>query len=1038
MTSRSRSRSRGRGLLALLTAVPMALAGTGAAAGVASAPGGVQAAAAAHPWMDTTLTPQERSQLLLDAMTLAQKLQQLSGTPPEIVPELPECWGGRHVRGIPELQIPTLRITNGPVGVGQNDCVDAALLDLPPAERPRGVPYVHESSAKATALPSATTAAASFDPEVAGTYGDVIGTEMNNLALHVFEAPGVNMARLPILGRNFEYFGEDPYLAGVMAVAETKAVQDQGLIAMPKHYAANEQETNRQITNSVVDERTLHETYLLPFEMAVKDGDAASVMCAYNYLNGVPSCQNEYLLSDVLRDQWGFEGYVQSDFFATKSTVPTLLNGMDHMMPVPQQWAPELLQAALDAGEISVGDIDLALHRRYVQMFTYGIFDRPIVQTPIDYDAGGRTAYEIGTHGAVLLQNNGALPIPSDVRDVVVVGKATQVYAQQAVAGGARVGHPFGSGGGSSDVVPAYSVDPVEGLLNTLEDLGNTDAQVRLVLVDDANQTATIDGEEISFEAALAEVAGADSVVVMAGTISEEGADRATFSDTTGTELVDIGDGLDWYADNVSAIATVAGSNPAKNSNTVAMIKAVLGAGPSMVEKTALVLKDNAGVSMDPALVGQDGPSILEAWFPGQEDGNIVADLLFGVVNPSGKSPVTYPYEGKGFLDEIGAEEFPGVRVGDEEIGIGFGGSGGTIIGRPTVQYTEGVNIGYRWYDANLSGECAPAESGANPCVAFPFGHGLSYTDFEVTDLVVTPTSDGMSPVTVEVTVENTGDVAGAEVPQVYVSLPDAAADSPRRLVGFQKVQLEPGEAKQVEITIDPTASSHPLSVWDGEADEWTTPEGDVVVQVGTSSGDVTLSDTVTVDTSVPVTFPDVPATHDFAEAIAWLVQANITTGYEDGTFRPTTPISRQAMAAFVYRLVHDGADAPGCTTRPFPDVDVANQFCGEIAWMQDAGLTTGYADGTYRPTAAISRQAMAAFLHRLLTDDAAAADCTAAPFTDVSVGDRFCGEISWLKEQGLTTGYEDGTFGTTVAMSRQAMAAMLYRAVVTEGLTVG
>lgn len=838
-----------RRLMALALAAPVAVVPLAVAAPVVAAPSsGVQASVADLPWMDTSLSPEERSALLLDAMTLAQKMQQLSGTPPEIVPELPECYGGRHVRGIAELGIPTLRITNGPVGVGQNDCVDAALIDLPPAQRPLGVPYIHHSSAKATALPSATAAAASFDPEVAGSYGEVIGTEMNNLALHVFEAPGVNMARLPILGRNFEYFGEDPFLAGTMAVAETKAVQDQGLIAMPKHYAANEQETNRQVTNSVVDERTLHETYLLPFEMAVKDGDAASIMCAYNYVNGVPSCENEYLLEDVLREQWGFKGYVQSDFFATKSTVPTLLNGMDHMMPVPQQWAPDLLQAALDAGQISVADIDLALDRRYVQMFKYGIFDRPLVQTPIDYDAGGEKAYQIGAEGAVLLQNNGALPIRSDVQDVVVFGKATQVYAQQAVAGGARVGQPFGSGGGSSDVVPAYSVDPVEGLENTLEELGNTTARVRLVLVDDANQTATIDGEAVSFDTALAEAAGADSVVIMAGTISEEGADRATFADTTGTELVDIGDDLDWYAARSDAIATVGGTNQAKNSNTVAMIKAIMGASPSMVEKTALVLKDNAGVAMDPALVGEQGPSILETWFPGQEDGNIVADLLFGVVNPSGKSPVTYPFVGKGFLDHIGAEHFPGTPVGNEQIRLGFGGSGAVITGRPTVEYTEGVNIGYRWYDANVSGDCPKAEDGSNPCVAFPFGHGLSYTDFEVSKVTVAPpVSKGTKPVKVQFFVDNTGDVAGSEVVQVYVRLPEGAGQTSKKLVGFEKVELEPGKKTRVEVEIDPNASHHPLSVWDAAADRWVTPEGELEVYVGTSSQDAELVKTVKV-----------------------------------------------------------------------------------------------------------------------------------------------------------------------------------------------
>jgi len=826
------SRFRRRGALILAAALPLALVTTGMAAAETTRESRALVAAAELPWMNIALSPEERSALLLEALSLDQKLQQLTGAYPEILPDLPECYGGRHITGIAELAIPTLRITNGPVGVGQNDCVDPALFGNPNA--PSGVPYVHSSSAKATALPSGTAVAASFDPEVAHSFGDVIATEMNNLALHVFEAPGVNIARLPVLGRNFEYFGEDPYLTGTMATAEIQAVQDQGIIGMVKHYAANEQETNRKTIQETIDERTLHQTYLLPFEMTIKDGDAASVMCAYNYVNGVSSCENEYLLNDVLREQWGFKGYVQSDFFATKSTVDTLRNGLDNMMPVPQQWAPELLKAALGAGAIEISHIDTALDRRYVQMFKYGIFDRPLVQTPIDYAAGGAAAREIGVQGGVLLQNNGSLPIDSSVQDIVVIGKASQVYAQQAVAGGAKVGQPAGSDGrGSSVVVPTYEVSPVEGIGNVLTNLGNATAKVRLVLVDDANQSATIDGYESTFAAALEEAKKADAVIVMAGTISTEGADRATFTDGTGNTLVEAGDNLDWYVDNSAAVATVGAPNPSKNSNTVAMIKAVMGAASSMEEKTTLVLKDNAGVAMDPALVGEKGPGILEAWFPGQEDGHIVADLLFGVENPSGKSPFTYPYEGQGFLDHASALQFPGAIVN----------------GKQTVEYTEQLNIGYRWYDSNSSGECTPAENGANPCVAFPFGHGLSYTDFEISKLTVSPTvSDGSKPIKVKFFVENTGDVEGAEVPQVYVGLPDAANEPPKRLVGFDKIALEPGEKTRVEITIDPSASNHPLSVWDAAGDTWSTPNGDFEFSVGTSSHAV-VSEMVTVRT---------------------------------------------------------------------------------------------------------------------------------------------------------------------------------------------
>ncbi len=800
------------------------------------------------PWMNTALKPQARAALLVDAMTLDQKFQQLTGSVPEIVPEFPQCKGARHVTGIAELKIPTLRITNGPVGVGQNDCIDANTppiwVTLPDGTVIDLAPYTHPSSAKATALPSAMAVAASFDPAVATLFGDVIGTEMNNLALHVFEAPGVNMARLPILGRNFEYFGEDPYLTGTMGVAEIKAVQAKGLIGMAKHYVGNEQETNRQTIQETIDERTLHEVYLLPFEMAVKDGKAASVMCAYNYVNGVSSCENAYTLTDVLRTLWGFEGYVQSDFFATKSTVATMLAGMDHMMPIPQQWAPNLLQDALDAGTLKVSDIDTALKRRYTQMFKAGIFERqPLVQTPIDYAAGGVKAREIGVQAGVLLQNNGALPFVPTVQNVVVIGKKSQVYAQQAVAGGVMVDQPMGAGGGSSDVVPTYTVAPVDGIKNVLADLGNTTARVSLILVDDANANATVDGVDTTFAAAKDAAADADAVIVMAGTISEEGADRATFSDSTGKTRLGIGDGLDWYVRCPSQIGAADGSrtcaipsgvvNTPADSQTVAMIQGIMEAGPNMAAKTVLVLKDNAGVAMEPSLVGAAGPSILEVWFPGQEDGHIVADLLFGVKEPSGKLPVTFPYAGKGFLDSISTLQYPG----------------DIVDGKQTVEYTEKLNIGYRWYDANVSGECASV-NGSNPCVAFPFGHGLSYTTFKISKLVVTPkVSNGTRPIKVRFFVENTGSRKGAEVPQVYLGLPISTGEPPKRLVAFEKVWLNPGEKKRVQLTIDPKASNHPLGYWDSDARKWAVADGEYRVYVGKSATDIVLDDEITVRT---------------------------------------------------------------------------------------------------------------------------------------------------------------------------------------------
>jgi beta-glucosidase len=781
-----------------------------------------------------------RAKLLLSAMTLEQKLQQLTGAKPEILPELPQCYGARHVSGIAALNIPTFRITNGPVGLGQNDCVSAEVANAPITVPELGFPtaaYTHPSSAKATALPSAIGAAASFDPAIAAMYGEVIATEMHNLGLHVFEAPGVNLARLPILGRNFEYFGEDPYLSGVMAVAETKAVQSRGLIAMPKHYAANEQETNRMKIQTSVDRQTLREIYLLPFEMAVKDGKAASIMCAYNYVNGQSSCESRELLTDVLRSDWGFTGYVQSDFFAMKSTVATLANGMDHEMPLPMQWAPDKIKAALASNALNVDQINTGLERRYTQAFKAGIFDRKLAQTPIDFAAGGAKARTIGTRAAVLLQNNGALPFAPSVKSVVLIGKASQVYAQQAVAGGAVVGEPMGAGGGSSDVVPQYTVSPVQGLRDALASLGNSKANVMLILVDDDNRRATIDGRSVDFAEAVNEAAKSDAVVMMAGTIAEEGADRATFTTEDGKRLASPASGgssLDWYAGRSDKIATNGKANTVHNSGTIAMIKALLAARPtngsSMAAKSVLVLKDNAGVALAPSLVGAKGPAILEVWFPGQEDGNIVADLLFGKASPSGKLPVTIPFEGKGFLDRIETAQFPGAISQDGK--------------QQTVTYSERLAIGYRWYDSNAGGNCAEQRK-RNACVAFPFGHGLTYTRFAVAKpQIAADAAKGSWTVSARVT--NTGKRAGAEVVQVYLSLPESAnalgaKQPPRRLVGFQRAELAAGASTNVSITIDPKASNHPMSVWDEKAGKWTIPEGKMTVWLGSSSSPADL-----------------------------------------------------------------------------------------------------------------------------------------------------------------------------------------------------
>jgi beta-glucosidase len=319
---------------------------------------------------------------------------------------------------------------------------------------------------------------------------------------------------------------------------------------------------------------------------------------------------------------------------------------------------------------------------------------------------------------------------------------------------------------------------------------------------------------------------------MMAGTISEEGADRATFTAVNGQELAKpaaLGGGLDWYAGRSNIISTNGETNPSKNSRTTEMIAALLAArstsGKSMAAKSVLVLKDNAGVSMPASLLGTKGPAILEAWFPGQEDGNIVADLLFGKTNPSGKLPVTFPIAGKGFLDKIETGQFPGVISDDGK--------------QQTVTYSERLAIGYRWYDSNAGGNCRE-KAGENPCVAFPFGHGLSYTSFTIgKPRLAFDTTSGKWRTTARVT--NRGKRAGAEVVQLYLSLPLSAnavgaKQPPRRLIGFQRIELAPGASGDVTIVIDPAASNHPMSVWDERAGKWAEPQGNFTVWIGRSS----------------------------------------------------------------------------------------------------------------------------------------------------------------------------------------------------------
>ena len=529
-------------------------------------------------WQDTSLSPRERAKKLVEAMTLEQKIAQLHGAMETIdiyaiTAQAAESGADmdqlaaqiqveRHVQAIDELGIPRFRITNGPVGVGMGD----------------GTP-----SPPATSLPMTIGLAAGFDPDLAHAYGDIIGSETATLGQHVLEGPGVCLHRTTIAGRNFEYFSEDPYLSGVMGVAVTKAIQAHDVIAMAKHYVVNDQEYERFRASVEVDEHVLRELYLLPFEMLVKDAEIAAIMSAYNRVRGVYATEYRHTLTDILRTEWGFEGYVQSDFWSCRSAAPSLNAGMDHEMP-DAKWLNETnVKAALQDTSLEIETVDRALVRRYTQMFRFGQFERPYDPGEIDAQAHGAVSRTIGSQIAVLLKNDGGLlPLDADAGSIVIIGQSD--VRRRGLPGRRRLVQ------GRSRCTPCRRWTACRTCWRT----SARPATVTKVTV--ADDLSNLDEAKDAAEEA-------DVVVLMAGLVATEGADQPD-------------------------------ANMLNDQNR--MLDELLGINPT----TVVVLKDSNPVLM-PWI--DKAPAVLEAWNQGAEDGHVVADLLFGVVNPSGKVPTSYP-----------------------------------------------------------------------------------------------------------------------------------------------------------------------------------------------------------------------------------------------------------------------------------------------------------------------------------------------------------------------------------------------------------
>jgi beta-glucosidase len=650
------------------------------------------------PFMNQRLGIEERVTDLLKRLTLQEKLSLCAGK---------NLWSTKPVE---RLGIRGFRMVDGPNGLG-------AILSV---------------FKKGTYFPSSICRTATWNPDLSRQFGTALAQEVRSIGYQMVLAPAVNIDRTPLGGRTFEYQTEDPYLNRKMAVAVVQGIQSQRVAACVKHFACNNQETNRTKVSSQVSERSLREIYLQAFEAVVREADAWSVMAAYNKVNGTYCCESHDLLTERLREEWGFRGFVVSDWYAANPTTSTegcVNAGLSLEMPGGgSRYSGKALRTAFEAGKFSEDGLDRNLTGLLRVMFLVGLFD-----DEKSLPAGSRNTPEhqalarrIAEEGIVLLKNErDILPLKiEEVKRIAVLGP--------------NADKKMGLKGGSSMVRPPYEVTPLKGLRERC-------------------------GEKIELVRSPAE---ADVAVVFAGLsqgllkgIDTEGEDKKS---------------LELPSDQVALINSTADANPS----------------------TVVVLINGSPVTMDGWL--EKVPTVVEAWYAGQEAGHAIAAILFGDVNPSGKLPLTFPRRLSDSPAHVSERTFPGAE---------------------DVHYDEGVFVGYRHFDAR----------GIEPL--FPFGHGLSYTKFAYENLRIS----GMK---VSGDVTNAGDRAGSEVVQLYVHDPTTIVERPlKELKGFKKVHLDPGRTETVTFTL----TEEDLSFWDEKTGRWTTEADEYDVLMGSSSRDIRL-----------------------------------------------------------------------------------------------------------------------------------------------------------------------------------------------------
>jgi beta-glucosidase len=804
--------------------------------------------AAAEPSPSTTAVDQ-RVEKILSQMTLEEKVDYVGG------------YNGFQIRAIPRLGVPEVTMADGPLGV--------------------------RNYGPSNYYPAGISMAATWDIDLENRVGKMIGVDARARGVHIMLAPGMNIHRAPMCGRNFEYFGEDPFLASRMAVAVIKGMQSQGVMATAKHFVANNQEWDRHHISSDIDERTLREIYLPAFEASVKEGQVGAIMDSYNLLNGVHMTQNGRLNTDIARKEWGFRGIMMSDWDATYDGIEAANNGLDLEMPSAGFMNRKTLLPAVKAGKVAEKTLDEKVARILRTLVTFGFFDRPQKDPEASHfnQEGRRVALEAARGGMVLLKNNGLLPLDkTKAKRIAVIGPRAQSLIPEGGGSGhvnAIIPDSFldgiskSAGPRSTILYSAGTVTPNwnsrfaptadgkrDGLVGEYFNnpelrgppaLTRTDQQINFRWSDRNSYgpggpisgfsvrwtgyyTPRGNGEYTFF------VAGGDGVRLFVddkvlidhwhdhadpfqwkSLVLEGGTPRRIrleYSVDTGTRTIRFGiasgknsalaEAKEIAAKADAVILCVGFDAPDEGESfdrtfTLPegqddLIRAVTSANKNV----AVVLTGGGNVDMSTWL--DSTAALLHAWYPGQEGGAALGEILFGDVNPSGKLPVSFERRWpdnpthRSYYDATGAKK---------------------------VAYSEGIFVGYRHYDR---AEVKPL---------FPFGHGLSYTTFRYRNLTVSPPSiTGDEPVRLSFDVTNAGKRAGAEIAEVYVSDKHAKVARPiKELKGFSKSFLKPGETKRLSVVLDRRAFSY----YDIAGKQWKAEPGDFDILVGSSSDKIEL-----------------------------------------------------------------------------------------------------------------------------------------------------------------------------------------------------